>query len=149
MEVLFNKTCTAQKLMFSIKHFFSKCDQIRRKLWIWFHLLKKSLMENFISCAVMYGSLFFKIVHLSWPPYIWHNRCSINLIWSIFSASAISFIICSLTFFPNLFIERLKDSQDQKEVRYWNWVVTTNVRNIFQKTKISYTNIRVIRGKKC
>ena len=42
---------TAQKLKFSIKDFFSKCDQIRRKLLIWSHLLKKSLMENFIFCA--------------------------------------------------------------------------------------------------
>ena len=32
---------------FSIKNFFSKCDQIRRKLQIWSHLQKKSLMENF------------------------------------------------------------------------------------------------------
>ena len=32
--------------------FFSKCDQIRRKLWICSHLLKKFLMENFIFCAV-------------------------------------------------------------------------------------------------
>ena len=37
---------------FSIKDFFSKCDQIRRKLQIWSHLLKKSLMVNFIFCAV-------------------------------------------------------------------------------------------------
>ena len=37
---------------FSIKDFFSKCDQIRRKLWIWSHLLKKFLMENFIFCAI-------------------------------------------------------------------------------------------------
>ena len=29
-----------------------KCDQIRRKLQIWSHLLKKSLMENFIFCAL-------------------------------------------------------------------------------------------------
>ena len=43
---------TAQKMKFSIKDFFSKCDQIRRKLRIWSHLLKKSLMENFIFCAV-------------------------------------------------------------------------------------------------
>ena len=43
---------TAQKMKFSIKEFFSKCDQIRRKLRIWSHLLKKSLMENFIFCAV-------------------------------------------------------------------------------------------------
>ena len=42
---------TAQKMKFSIKHFFSKCDQIRRKLRIWSHLLKKFLMENFIFCA--------------------------------------------------------------------------------------------------
>ena len=31
---------TAEKMKFSIKDFFSKCDQIHRKLWIWSHLLK-------------------------------------------------------------------------------------------------------------
>ena len=40
-------------MKFSIKDFFRKCDQIRRKLWIWSHLLKKSLIENFIFCAVI------------------------------------------------------------------------------------------------
>ena len=44
---------TAQKMKFYIKDFFSKCDQIRRKLRIWSHLLKKSLMQNFIFCAVL------------------------------------------------------------------------------------------------
>ena len=34
--------------MLSIENFYSKCDQIRRNLRIWSHLLKKSLMENFI-----------------------------------------------------------------------------------------------------
>ena len=43
---------TAQKMKFSIKDFFSKCDQIRSFLWIWSHLLKKPLMENFNFCAV-------------------------------------------------------------------------------------------------
>ena len=43
---------TAQKMKFSIKDFFSKCDQIRKKLRIWSPLLKKSLMENFIFCEV-------------------------------------------------------------------------------------------------
>ena len=38
-------------MKFSIKNFFSKRDQIRRKLRIWSHLPKKSLMENFIFCA--------------------------------------------------------------------------------------------------
>ena len=43
---------TAQKMKFSIKDFFSECDQIRRKLRIWSHLLKNYLMESFIFCAV-------------------------------------------------------------------------------------------------
>ena len=43
---------TAQKMKFPIKNFFSKCDQIPSFLWIWPHLLKKSLMENFIFCVV-------------------------------------------------------------------------------------------------
>ena len=39
-------------MKFSIKDFLSKCDQICRKLRIWSHLLKISLMENFIFYAV-------------------------------------------------------------------------------------------------
>ena len=39
---------TAQKMKFPIKDFFSKCDQICRKLRIWSHLMKKFLTENFI-----------------------------------------------------------------------------------------------------
>ena len=35
------------------KDFFSKCDQISGKLWIWPHLLKKCIKENFIFCAVV------------------------------------------------------------------------------------------------
>ena len=37
-----------QKMKFSIKDIFGKCDQIRRNLRIWQLLFKKSLMENFI-----------------------------------------------------------------------------------------------------
>ena len=39
-------------MKFSIKDFISKCDQILSFLQIWSHLLEKSLMENFIFCAV-------------------------------------------------------------------------------------------------
>ena len=44
---------TAQKMKFSIKDFFSKCDQIRKEMRIWSHLLKKHLIENFIFCVVL------------------------------------------------------------------------------------------------
>ena len=33
---------TEQKVKFSIKEFFIKCDQIRREMQIWSHLLKRS-----------------------------------------------------------------------------------------------------------
>ena len=37
-----------KKMKFSLKNFLSKCEQIRRKLWIYSHLLKKSFTESFI-----------------------------------------------------------------------------------------------------
>ena len=40
-------------MKFSIKDFFCKFGQIHRKLQIWSHWLKKSLMENFIFCTVI------------------------------------------------------------------------------------------------
>ena len=83
-----------QKMKF-FKYFFSKCDQICRKLRIWSYLLKKSLMENFIFCAVRNQGnsillrkscpecFFSKPVQLiwrSWSPITWilnqkWNRC--------------------------------------------------------------------------
>ena len=39
-------------MKFSITDLFSKRDQIRRKVRIWSHLVKKSVVENFIFCAV-------------------------------------------------------------------------------------------------
>ena len=45
-------------MKFSIKEFFSKCVQIRRKLRIWSHLLKNSLMGNLIFFAVSNATKF-------------------------------------------------------------------------------------------
>ena len=48
------KILHSTKMKFPIKDFFSKCDQIRSFLWIWSHLLKKSLKENsiFLQCNI-------------------------------------------------------------------------------------------------
>ena len=74
-------TITAQKTKFSIKGFFSICDQISRKLRIWSHLLKKSLMENFIFCAVNCESLFIGAVEDEEDPSSeneWTNDLLVN-----------------------------------------------------------------------
>ena len=51
-KILLILTHTAQKMKFSIKDFSSKSDQICNFRWLWSHLLKKSLKENFTFCAV-------------------------------------------------------------------------------------------------
>ena len=54
--IKFNYTST-RKMKFLIKDFFSKCDQICRKLRIWSHLLKKSFIEIFIFVQWIFLSL--------------------------------------------------------------------------------------------
>ena len=69
------------------KDFFSKCDQIRSFLWIWSHLLKKSLMENFIFCAVI-TKILQKSTYLGWAAKkILISRTFKMLVWSPESTS--------------------------------------------------------------
>ena len=93
-------------MKFSIKDFLSKCDQIRSFLRIWSHLLKKSLMENFIFCAVVVAlcehtflhdttwnlSVFFRLINIFYKVY-WivalrspaflHLKARTNLKWNL------------------------------------------------------------------
>ena len=78
-------------MKFSIKDFFSKCDQIRSFLRIWSHLLKKSLMGNSIFCAVICR---FVILILDKRMYRFDNKYNkLNLAehlrWSIFAKRVI------------------------------------------------------------
>ena len=113
---------TAQKLKFSIKDFFSKCDQIRTKLWICSHLLKKSLMESFIFCAVM----------IPRKSQVCFSLVSDNFLWSVFQILLASCVwILSLAFShyilslrekcPNteFFLVRIFQWSDQKKLRIW------------------------------
>ena len=73
-------------MKFSKKDFFIKCDQLRRKLQIWLHLLKKSLMENFIFCAVIFSMKYWVIyvyVLLRFP--IYHSLVLAMLKWKLAS----------------------------------------------------------------
>ena len=50
----FAESLLYKKMKFSIRDFFSECDQISSFLRIWSHLLKKPLMESFIFCLVLF-----------------------------------------------------------------------------------------------
>ena len=77
-EVLsLNNHCTIMK--FSIKDFFSKFEQTCWKLRIWSHLLKRSLMENFIFCAVCFNqwTIYLKTAKVScWMKTMFYNIVS-------------------------------------------------------------------------
>ena len=40
-------------MKFSVKDFFSKCDQLSDFLRVWSHLLKKATIKNFIFCVLL------------------------------------------------------------------------------------------------
>ena len=69
------RTFTTQKSKLFIKDFDSKCDQTRKNLRIWSHLVKKSLMENVIFCAVLLSSKYnVKLQHFP-DTIISHRYC--------------------------------------------------------------------------
>ena len=98
-KVIIIITITAQKMKFSIKDFFSKCDQIHRNLRLWSHLLKKSILNEklsflcsfdrrsewtYIDCFFMrYSSLLtsqpvtFSLI--IYQTEIWHHALTIHL----------------------------------------------------------------------
>ena len=57
-------------MKFSIRDFFSKCDQIRSKLRIGSHLLMKSLIENFVFCSGLKEWLKKQYVHKRFLGYL-------------------------------------------------------------------------------
>ena len=69
---------------FSIKDFFSKCDQIRRTQRIWSNLLKKSFMENFIFCAV--------ILHFHILPSLFLQHVKVTRMCHIRKSSSLSLV---------------------------------------------------------
>ena len=69
---------TAQKMKLSIKDFLSKCDQIRRKLRIWSHLLEKSLKENFIFFVHCQRWTYCRACNISRPSLTFYNIRKLN-----------------------------------------------------------------------
>ena len=97
------RTTTAQKIEFSVKVFFSKCDQIRRKLRIWSYLLKKSSWK--ISLSVLRTSNDAFLVFLLLILSIFHtfSRC----LYCYFEQIIVSWEGCILTVIYIAHIEKM------------------------------------------
>ena len=67
-------------MRFSTKGFISKCDYIRSFLQIWSHLLKKSLIENWMFCAVKFEVIWPFVANLT-------SICNTSFSPSLFSSS--------------------------------------------------------------
>ena len=61
-------------MKFSIEDFFSKCDQIRCFLRVWPHLLKKSLMRNFIYRAQLRAVTCKSLNSVHYFKYLYHGN---------------------------------------------------------------------------
>ena len=77
-----------KKMKFFTNTIISKCDKIHSFLRIWSHLLKKSLMENFIFCAVKSLTL------LSITKFNRSNREKGHYMLNINIGETISFFVC-------------------------------------------------------
>ena len=127
----------AQK--FFIKDLFSKCDQIRRKLRIWSHLLKKSFMKNFFFCVVfplvliLTYSLSLYALHVSNPHYI-ITQC-------LFSCLALYFLVLCAAKSALLLLQAVKNTP---------WICNYQyARNDFQNVKNYQIQICKIINLKC
>ena len=83
---------TAQKIKFSIKDLFGEWDQVRSFLRIWSHLLKKSLMENFIFCVV------YHVIPRSGYNMV-HYKCVFRLYLTLYEGKRLLFISAFNMFF--------------------------------------------------
>ena len=91
-----HRNTIAQKMKFSIKDFFSKCDQIRSIPRIWSHLLKKSLMENFIFLRSVLFSL--KNIYIFFSQWM-----TLKLLWNIMHKSIFNTNLVSITWVQHLY----------------------------------------------
>ena len=100
----FHVVSIAQKIKFSIKHFFSKCDQIRRKLWImriWSHLL----LADFVAFTeeILNGKIYLLCIDPT------------NIKKHIFRYTA-SFLKCTLFYKQSFYKPQILDSKNHKQI---------------------------------
>ena len=122
-------------MKFSIKDAFSKCNQVRSFVWIWSHLLKKSLMENFIFCPVFFSALEKKG---------WYFHIDMNILFQDYTLMKLQIVICITCYF--LVTETLNPSRKNGtrvntninmdiQVRRFSKLIKNFKKSIFHKSK--------------
>ena len=113
-------------MKFSIWDFFSECDQIHTLLRIWPHLVKKSLMENFIFCEkrLIWQVEIVQLIKYNWTQsgftrpkwsccfFVWQKRDFLGISCKMIFEDNITWTLPSLNFsfvdkrlkIPNLFV---------------------------------------------
>ena len=89
----------AVKMKFCITNLFSKYDQIYPKLQIWPHLLKKSLMGDFIFCAVRVIKYCYKahncqICSTNTKTFFWISEVNLETFQKLFPCVRVTFNLC-------------------------------------------------------
>ena len=112
-----------QKMNFFINDFFSKCNQIRNCGFG--HILKKSLMENFVFCAVHLGNRTFGISEKSFDDdnvfmFGWINNLQANLTHHLLYSTHTLQHFCSV-FKRILEIAEIKRNIVLKMLTYFLW----------------------------
>ena len=106
---------TAQKMKFSIKDLFSKCDLIGSFPRIWSHLLKKSLMENFIFCAVFQFFHILVIILIKEQFTLWITKFHIQ--WQYFPTLNLVYLYLLHVFMRTIFCLSLNFLQKVLQIR--------------------------------
>ena len=88
----------AEKMKVSIKDFFGNCDKIRRFLRNWPHLLKKSLIENFIF--VQFVSILIRTQNFLMKLIMQHNELLLQKIfWTYNSSVSLPYLFTGISIF--------------------------------------------------
>ena len=131
-------------MKFSIKDFFSKCDQIWSILRICSHLLKKSLMGNFIFCAVVFKE-FTLIVSQFWYSFSNEEQRVLDLFYNCVLLSCHIYRLSASTICNYLNVKELL-AQNRRDI--WNlndWNETQNHNHFFCKRSLKPLNKLFIR----
>ena len=123
-------------MKFSVKDFCSKSDQIPSFLRTWSHLLKKSLIENFLVLAVIITQVFvlqnFRITKLGWEE-------TYSKMWCTEAATR-------GVLWEKVFLEILQNSQENAWARV-SFLIKLQVSetiffvNMLQRLRFSKTNV--------